>query len=444
MKKGLAIIMALSLLLSLTGGCGRLEGSISPAGMTSLEGNKTEGTKSSGKNSGEDGKKSSEGKSNSQSSSSIPSNAYWATYSGIPDKLSSPDEIAVEGPLYVARVEIGEMSTSELLASVEFEQGETCATYSNPNDGSQYWVERIQSAEGQTTGLKLGSTAANDFYLNLMLNSVSDNSPALSVNCLRSDSGVHSPDGSVLSDPYEDPENPIAGFKELKFYASFKQGGEIKESVENAGYSTRFLSYDEGIYSLSAMRELEGRAKIEETVLEPEHWKPDKSLTKGNVGVYSYSDGFTGEIAFDWSYSGIAFKIEIKDAKLVLRDDGPDETNYTLSGTAEISPTSFTIDDTVFKLSDNREKSFSNEYGFKVLKTPKPAVRWDYVEMWEYVSESGIPYPVTITFITGRSPTDFDDVPVSDVDELDGSYTMNFLMPAMGGTATWKFQSETR
>ena len=140
------------------------------------------------------------------------------------------------------------------------------------------------------------------------------------------------------------------------------------------------------------------------------------------------------------------FTVEINDAKLKMIDDGMDETNYTLSGTAEINLTSFTFEGDVYILKDKQKKPFSNEYGFKVLKTPEPAVRWNFIEQWEYVSDSqyAIPSMLVLTFYTGSSPADFDDVPVEGLDELDGSYNCNSLMPVMGGTATWTFKPDNR
>ncbi len=116
---------------------------------------------------------------------------------------------------------------------------------------------------------------------------------------------------------------------------------------------------------------------------------------------------------------------------------------YTMSGIAEINPKSFTMGDLVFRLKDQQKKQFEEEHAFQVCKTPTPGVSWDYVETWEYVEDQyNTTFLVTVSFITRKSPTDFNFIPVSDIDKLDGSHNMTFMLPAAGGTATWSFQEE--
>lgn len=383
-----------------------------------------------------------EGDQSTTKTAAIPPGVYWATYSNIPSKPDSSDEIVAEGPYYLNCVEIGEPSTEELLANVEFTNDNVnCLTYTNPNDHSQYWVERSLNEKGETTVLKVASTAANNFYLRLLYNSAVNHMPALNVYLPRSDSGVHSPDGEVISDPYSDSEKPVAGYKELRFKGSYEDGSEIKEAVEQAGYETSSTLYENGIYSFRTSKELIGRAKIEETLLKPKAWKVDDGGTKGNIGLYNYPNSFTGKITIDYTFSGIPFTIEINDARLDMLEDGEDETNYTLSGTAEISQKSFKLGDLVYRLNDKQQKRFSADYDFKVKKAPAPGVSWDYVETWEYVNDTyKTPFLLTVTYTTRKGPTDFSYVPVADLDKLDGSQSMTFMMPAYGGTATWSFK----
>jgi hypothetical protein len=151
---------------------------------------------------------------------------------------------------------------------------------------------------------------------------------------------------------------------------------------------------------------------------------------------------FTGAITINWQFSGLNFVITINDATLTLKDDGIDETNYTLSGTATISPGSFTYGGNVYTLAEAAEKAFSDEYGFKVRKLPEPAVRWGYVEMWEYQS-GGSPFGVVVNFgtKTGTGCGGIFDVPIASLDNLDGQYTMS-CMEAYGGTAVWEFTKQ--
>lgn len=377
-------------------------------------------------------------------SAKIPSGVYLTTYSNIPNKPDSPNAIVPEGPYYLSCVEIGEPSTEELLASVEFANDNVrCLTYTNPNDHAKYWVERVVNEKGETTGIKVASTAANNWYLRVTLNTASDNMPSIHGFLPKSDSGVRSPDGKTLSDPYADPEHPIAGYKELKFKGSYEDGHKIRETVEQAGYKTSLPQYENGLYFFRTDPDLTGRAKIEDTVLEPEKWKVKEEGTKGNIGLYKKPTGFTGKIFIDYMFSNLPFTIVIHDAKLDLLDEEDDQMSYTMSGTAEINPKSFTMGDLVFRLKDQQKKPFKEEHAFQVCKTPAPGVSWDYVETWEYVEDQyNTTFLITVSYITRKSPTDFDFIPVSDIDKLDGSHNMTFMLPAFGGTATWSFQEE--
>lgn len=376
-----------------------------------------------------------------------PSGAYWTTYSNIPGPPASLKELSVNGPVYISRVSIGELSTGEELATVNFSKAETRGAASNQRDNSKYWVEKIQNAAGETVSVKVSSNAANDFAVTLYFNLAETDLPAY-FHGLKSDDGVHRSDGSVISEPYHDPELPIAGSKELNFSGSYEDGSKIKNSLEEAGYETYSMRYSNGVYTFSTLKELVSRAKIEESVLKPKDWKTDKNKTEGNVGFYNKPGSFTGKISIDWTLSNIPFTIVINDARLDMLEDEEDRTSYTMSGTAEIKQKSFTITDndgrnSVFKLKDKQQKRFSVEHAFQVSKTPKPGVSWDYVETWEYVeAQYNTPFLLTVGYTTRQSPTDFSFIPVSDLDKLDGSHTMTFTLPAFGGTATWSFQEE--
>lgn len=385
-----------------------------------------------------------EGNQRAENSAAIPHGVYWTTYSNIPNKPDSPDAIVPEGPYYLSRVEIGEPSTEELLASVEFANDNVrCLTYTNPNNHAKYWVERNINEKGETTAVKVASTAANNWYLRITCNTASDNMPAINVFLPRSDSGVHSPSGETISDPYADPERPIAGYKELRFKGSHEDGNKIREAVEQAGYKISLPQYVNGIYFFRTDPEMTGRAKIEDTVLEPEKWKAEEEGTKGNIGLYKRPGSFTGKIAIDYLFSSLPFTIVINDARLDMLEDEDDRTSYTMSGTAEINPKSFAMGDLVFRLKDQQKKRFKEEHSFQVCKTPTPGVSWDYVESWGYVEDQyNTSFLLTVSYTTRKSPTDFTFISVSDIDKLDGSHSMTFMLPASGGTATWSFHEE--
>jgi hypothetical protein len=152
---------------------------------------------------------------------------------------------------------------------------------------------------------------------------------------------------------------------------------------------------------------------------------------------------FTGKITIGWTTMGQPFTITIDDATLTLKDDGMDETNYTMSGTAKISPSTFTIGGNVYLIADAVEKPFSDEYGFKVRKLPQPAARWGYAEMWTYTS-GGSPLGIVVNFATktGYGCGGIFDVPVASLDNIDGQYTMSCMEPTYGGTAIWEFTKQ--
>lgn len=156
------------------------------------------------------------------------------------------------------------------------------------------------------------------------------------------------------------------------------------------------------------------------------------------VRVYSQitvteAGDFSGTITIDQDFMGTRFIVKIEDAVLTEKDDGPDETNYTLSGTAVISPDTFIVGETVYTLAENAGKVYIDDYGFKVLKTTPASVRWGFVEGWEY-SGGGESLPVTINFSTSNCGDG--DIPVTSVDDIDGSYTMPCYLNA---GAEWSF-----
>ena len=185
------------------------------------------------------------------------------TYSNIPNKPDSPDAL-FEGTNYVKWVEICEPSTQDILAMVTFKPDNVaCMTATNTNDNSKYWVVRNFDENGETTQIKVGSNAANEWYLNVTIYKAKDESPYMTGYIPKPDNGVVSPEGEVLSDPYSDPELKIAGFKELKFKCSHGDGKEIRDAMEKAGYKPGEPQYGDGIYSFKTEANLIGRAKME-------------------------------------------------------------------------------------------------------------------------------------------------------------------------------------
>ena len=371
-----------------------------------------------------------------------PSGNYWLTYSSIPEPPESYTSLAGTSPLHVAMIAMLEESTGEELAVAHFSKDSTFSTAANPNDTSNYRIELIKNADGKLVQIKLMSNAANNFVIRVHFNESKDNTAAFT-GYIYSDDGVHAADGSVIPDPYADPELPIAGGKEMNFKGSYKEGGKFKDALEEAGYTTYSMRYSKSIYTVHFCEKLDSRAKAEQVALKPKGYSIDKEKNKGNLGYYSKSDNFTGKITIVWTFMNIPFTIEINDARLEKSEAEDDEINYILSGTAEIKEKSFHLGELVYKLKDKQRKPFRDEWGFKVVKEPRPSVRFDFVESWEYVNEKyGLPIAVGVNYTTRSSPTTFNNIPVKDLDDIDGAHTMTFMMPAFQGTATWDFEKE--
>jgi len=224
----------------------------------------------------------------------IPSSGlYWNTYSNIPDTSYDVGGVTVGGPLTVGRCQLVELSTAESVAEFGFAEGVTCATWTNPNDGAQYWCELTQAANGKTTSIKIAATVANIFVLDLDLIRATDRLPIMFGSGAYPDgSGVHAPDGSVLSDPYQDPSLKFGGFKELKFSTkNITEGQKIKAKVTDAGYEISHIMFENNVYQFDVALTLDGRKKIEEDILQKEGWLPVQgSATWRNVGLYDHND----------------------------------------------------------------------------------------------------------------------------------------------------------
>ncbi len=152
---------------------------------------------------------------------------------------------------------------------------------------------------------------------------------------------------------------------------------------------------------------------------------------------------FKGTITINWPFSGLNFVITIDDATLTLKDDGIDETNYTMSGTATISPSTFTYGGNVYTLAtlqrnpslmtmDSRSASFLSRPCDGAMLKCGP------------LQAATPPFGIVVNFgtKTGTGCGQIVDVPIADLDTLDGQYTMSCMEPAYGGTAIWEFTKQ--
>ena len=227
---------------------------------------------------------------NSTSAQMPSSGVYWTMFSSIPDTTYNVGKVVIGGPCFAGHVHVDEPSTGEILAEVSFPMDVNCVTYTSIKDGVKYWVERTQASDGSTTAIKVASTAANIPVLRIQMYSVESGEMYYSVHNLPPDGGVHTPDGAVLTNPYEDSSLKFGGAKKLDFQAKFDQGRKIRLKVEEAGYETFSIRYDNGIYSIDVDNTSTGRAYIEEDVLNKENWFLVEGSGNGNAGVYEFND----------------------------------------------------------------------------------------------------------------------------------------------------------
>lgn len=225
---------------------------------------------------------------NSTSATMPTSGVYWNTYSNIPDTSYNVGELVFDGPCFAGYVHLTEPSTEEILALTSFAADVNCVTFTSNTDGVQYWVERIQAPNGGTSAIKIASTAANIPWLTIYMYSVKSGRCHYRVYNLRPDGGVHTPEGAILDNPYEDPELKFGGDKILCFKGDFNKGRDIKYKVQEAGYQVFSYRFYNSLTEFSVGYTSIGRAYIQENVLKKANWFPVE--TNGSKGIYELKD----------------------------------------------------------------------------------------------------------------------------------------------------------
>jgi hypothetical protein len=220
------------------------------------------------------------------------SGVYWTTFSNIPDSTYELGGEVFGKNCYLSSASICEPSTGQVLADLlDFPEGVNCMT-TKDYDGVQYWLERTQDSNGKTVSIKVAMTTANIPYLNLKLKGHKSQLPELFISGLKADGNVvHTPDGRVLSNPYEDTQLKFAGSKLLIFKAEkLEKGIKARRLIESRGYECSDMTYRDKQYSFYVTNTITGRAKIEKDVLEKHYWFPVKEGTYGNRGLYELCD----------------------------------------------------------------------------------------------------------------------------------------------------------
>lgn len=163
-------------------------------------------------------------------------------------------------------------------------------------------------------------------------------------------------------------------------------------------------------------------------------------VTIGTVEKYQ------GTFQMGTTQAGISYSVEA-NVTLTLKDDGPDETNYSMTGTAEMKTVTFQLGDATCVVDAPASHPIDETYAVKVRKDPALALRWGFADMWTYTctSPNGMqsPWSVTISFNTmkGAGCNTPDDRPLADVNLLDDTWTMtcNLAGPV---SATWHFVAQ--
>lgn len=156
---------------------------------------------------------------------------------------------------------------------------------------------------------------------------------------------------------------------------------------------------------------------------------------------------YTGNFKIGFSQYGVPFSAEAY-VTLELVDDGPDETNYSMKGTLEMTTESFQMGDATCVVDQPASHPLDERYGIKLRKEPALALRWGVADMWTYTCtspSSGNQYQLGVTFLfntmQGSGCNTPDDRPVSDVNRLDDSWTMTCLLSGPV-SATWHFVAQ--
>jgi hypothetical protein len=226
------------------------------------------------------------------------SGMFWSRLT-VPDPgCVQVEQAEVCGPSHVDRIDLIEESTAEILGECSFAEGDTTATQ-DLAAGYKFWCTRAPAAEGGTE-VTLYSKQANLPAIRAYLVRTSDGLPMWEVTVPAADA-LNAPDGSVLADPYARTDLEFAGFKKLVFttkadkdYDWMRQ--EALLPLQEAGYEALLHSFEATspgfVADIGVYQTLDGRALLEEEIIEARGWKVRPAETRGNLGTYEFRDQF--------------------------------------------------------------------------------------------------------------------------------------------------------
>ena len=133
-----------------------------------------------------------------------------------------------------------------------------------------------------------------------------------------------------------------------------------------------------------------------------------------------------GTVTVRQPQSGVDFAVTYR-VDLPIADDGVDETNWSATGTATLSPTQFMLNDASC-VADVSEQAVDEAYFLKVRKDPILAVRFAGLTGWNFTCTdprgAHFPWYVGVSGQTGRGIgcIAFDDAPITDDENIDAHY----------------------
>lgn len=168
------------------------------------------------------------------------------------------------------------------------------------------------------------------------------------------------------------------------------------------------------------------------------------TLVFASVRIVDQTPALAGNVDFTFDYLLVPGQTFTARAalELTVADDGPDETNYSATGTVSLlGPETFTFGDAICTLV-NPDHDVNESQFLKVLKSPA-SVRWGFVDIWTYhcVGSTTTDLGVEMFYSTnsGTACSAFDDVPIADTQAPSGTDTSTCA--GVGTvTATWDFQ----
>lgn len=228
-----------------------------------------------------------------------PADAFWSSFTVVDPGCVSVKgtDAQICGPSRVDRIMIEEESTKEILADCFFGTGTTGATGPSGTEASEFWCEQNMNNDGSIR-IKVSSRQANLPWIRANFVRVSDRLPVAEIIAMPDD-GLHGPNGTIYTDPYQHKEFQFAGFKELNFTSAVGDYKSMRLNAYNPLYNAKyfikiqqFQATNPGYKVLIPVFDtLDARVLIEENViLKDNAWKvrKDSSSTRGNRGTYIF------------------------------------------------------------------------------------------------------------------------------------------------------------